>query len=199
MTAADTPRLPVFLDLRDKPVLLVGAGRVAHERLAQLIACEARVHVVAREISEDFQMLAATAPDRVRIEVRAATPDDVRDVVLAIAATPDGELHERLGRAADERRIWFNAVDDTRHCRFFFAATLTRGPLRLAIGTEGGFPGLSRALRQFLEAALPDDHLPLLERLVAARRRLRRDPEANHRRKEVLRELVRRLETGYFS
>ena len=46
MTGLD---FPIALRLEDRPVLLVGAGKIASARLLQLVEVGARVHVVAPE------------------------------------------------------------------------------------------------------------------------------------------------------
>ena len=42
---------PVFLDLQDVPVLVVGAGPIAARKVAGLVAAGARVRVVAPDVS----------------------------------------------------------------------------------------------------------------------------------------------------
>ena len=80
-----------------------------------------------------------------------------------------------------------NAVDDPPSCDSYFAAQLRRGPFHVAIGTQGGFPGLSRALREVLEILLPERDEPLFQDLVGCRASLlARLPDPDARRAALL-------------
>ena len=50
---------PLFADLRDRPVLLAGAGKVAERKAESLLSAGARVRVVAETLNPQFQQWAA--------------------------------------------------------------------------------------------------------------------------------------------
>jgi siroheme synthase-like protein len=88
-------------------------------------------------------------------------------------------------------------VDDPAACDAFFASTLRRGPLTVAVSSEGAFPGLSRSLRRTLDALLPISDERPLRQLASLRRRLRaRVPDAE-RRGAALRALLYEFEQIY--
>jgi siroheme synthase-like protein len=131
------------------------------------------------------------------LDERPFQPSDLDGIHLAIAATNDPGANAAIAREARSRGIWINAVDDPSACDATFAATLRRGPLHLAISTDGAFPGLSRSLRLVLEELLPEEGL--LDDLAALRARLRQrlpDPAA---RAHALRRLLHDFETRYFA
>lgn len=185
------PLLPLFLDLDAKAVLLVGGGTVARDKLRALREAGAELRLVATRFHEGFKAEAGDIP----LHERPFQPKDLDGIHLAIAATNDAETNATIAREARSRGIWINAVDDPPACDAYFASTLKRGPLHLAISTEGAFPGLSRSLRLTLEALLPDE--VSLESLASLRARLRRrlsDPAA---RALALRGLLHDFETRY--
>ena len=190
--------LPLFLKLDGQPVLLVGAGTVAQAKLSSLLRAGAAIHVVALSISPAFRALAEAHGDQVHLEARAVALGDLWGKRLVISATNDPLLNARMGRRAQDLGLWFNAVDDPRHCRFHLAASFQRGPLQLAIGTEGEFPGLAGALRAFLEEAIPegDDHL--LGQLAELRTRIRRNVPDPKTRTQALRRVLDGLKRDYF-
>ena len=190
--------LPLFLDLNGQPVLLVGAGSVALAKLAPLLRAGAAITVVALVVSAPVQALAAANPRQIRLKARAATQGDLQGQRLVISATNDPETNAGLARHARELGIWFNAVDDSRHCEFHVAASLNRGPYQIAIGTKGTFPGLSGALRGFLEEVLPEEDGDLLRELAELRTRLRRDVGHRETRTQVLRRVLEGLKVVYF-
>ena len=80
---------PVFLDLDDRLVVVVGGGAVATERAAKLAAHGARVRVVSPEVSPALAALIAegTVVDH---HPRAYAHGDLDGAVLVIAATVIG-------------------------------------------------------------------------------------------------------------
>ncbi|HJU82638.1 MAG TPA: bifunctional precorrin-2 dehydrogenase/sirohydrochlorin ferrochelatase [Holophagaceae bacterium] len=189
---ADT-LLPLFLDLRRSSVLLVGGGSVAQAKLQALRAAGGAPRIVAARVSPAFRIEA----EGLELHERAFTPSDLDGVRLVVSATNDGATNAAIAEAARRRDIWVNAVDDPGACDAYFASTLRRGPLTLAVSTGGAFPGLGRHLRRALEPLLPEADEALLHQLAGLRNRLRArlpDPE---RRSAVLRELLTEFERRY--
>ena len=50
-------QFPVNLNIAGKPVLVVGAGRIALRKTEQLLACDANVTVLAPTVHEGFESL----------------------------------------------------------------------------------------------------------------------------------------------
>lgn len=193
-----TSLLPVFLKLQGQPVLLVGAGSVAQAKLRPLIEAGAAITVVALSVSGAVAGLAAGHPGQVRVLRR---PVEVADLVgqrLVVSATNDPWLNGVLALAAKRLGLWFNAVDEADSCAFYMAGSLRRGPVEIAVGSRGAFPGLVRALRGALDALLPKEHLDDLERLAELRRRIRADLPDLEARGRILRRAVETLERDYF-
>ncbi len=141
---------PVFLDLRDRRVLLVGGGRVAVEKARALADAGASIVVVAPEMRPEMVQLAST------IFRRAFQPTDVDGAWYVVAAAP-AEVNAEVRRAADLRQVFVNAVDDRDRATAFAASVLRRGPVTMAISTGGDAPALARVLREALERLLPAD------------------------------------------
>lgn len=175
-------------------MLLVGAGSVARAKLDALAPTGCALKVVALAIPAGFRAAAeALGADLREAPFRA---EDLEGATFVVAATNDPATNLAIAHAARQRGILVNAVDDRAACDAYFAATLRRGPLTLAIGSQGGFPGLTRALRRLLEALLPEGDSALLHRLAAARHRCRSlpNPEA---RKAALDPLLTAFEATY--
>jgi len=142
--------LPLFLNLTGRQVVLVGGGRVAAAKLRQLIAVGARVRVVAPEISKDIE---EAEGDLIH---RAFVPSDLDDAWLVVAAaTPD--VNREVARAADERRLFVNAVDDPANASAYLSGVVRRDGVTIAISTSGDAPALTALLREAIERLLPHD------------------------------------------
>ncbi len=100
-------------------------------------------------------------------------------------------------RRAAAAGITANAVDDPAFCDFYTPAVFRRDALTLAVSTSGSFPGLSKALREALEAWLPERDAPLLRELLALRDAARADAPGRAERGEALRALLARFKRDY--
>ena len=133
-----------------------------------------------------------------------ARPLSFRGVVLAarvragISTAPvrrrrrDARVNRRVAAAAEERRIFVNAVDDAERASAYMGGVFRRGGVTIAVSTEGRAPALAGLLREGLEAAVPED----VEAWVDVARRLRQEQRATgvpmaDRRPRLLRALNR--------
>jgi len=176
----------------------VGAGTVAQAKLRHLLETGAAITVVALSVLEGVRTLAADPAVRIHLLERRVEIQDLVGKCLVVSATNDPWLNGVLALAARRLGIWFNAVDEADNCAFYMAGSLRRGPLQVAVGSQGAFPGLVRGLRRCLDALLPKEHLDDLERLAELRRRIRADLPDPASRGRILRRAVETLERDYF-
>jgi uroporphyrin-III C-methyltransferase/precorrin-2 dehydrogenase/sirohydrochlorin ferrochelatase len=178
-----TSRLfPLFADLRDRTVLVVGGGGVARRKVEALLEAGAQVRIGAPSLVEGLAQLARER----RIEHIEGEFEEhwLDDVWLAVAATDDADVNRRVWSAGERRRVFVNAVDDVAHSSFHVPAVVNRGALQIAISSAGAAPMLARALREKLETELDESLGDLVELLAQARDRIRRRlPELGARRR----------------
>jgi len=74
---------------------------------------------------------------------------------LAIAATDDEAVNQRVSDAAEQRRIFCNVVDAPKQASFIMPSIIDRSPLMVAVSSGGTSPVLARLLREKLESLLP--------------------------------------------
>ncbi|MFK3661484.1 siroheme synthase CysG [Scandinavium sp. NPDC088450] len=145
--------LPLFAELKDRPVLVIGAGDIAARKIMLLRRAGARVLLVAREIASEIAEQVKSGD----ITVLAEEFDEAQidTVFLVVAATDDAELNQRVFAAADARQRLVNVVDNPPLCSFIFPSIVDRSPLMVAISSSGSAPVLARLLREKIEALLP--------------------------------------------
>ncbi|WP_313685484.1 siroheme synthase CysG [Pantoea sp.] len=145
--------LPLFADLKNRPVLVVGGGDIAARKIELLRRAGAHVRVTARELGHELQALHEIAA----IEWVAQTFDaeQLEGVFLVIAATDNNILNGQVFDAANARHKLVNVVDDQPKCSFIFPSIVDRSPLVVAISSSGTAPVLARLLREKIEALLP--------------------------------------------
>jgi uroporphyrin-III C-methyltransferase/precorrin-2 dehydrogenase/sirohydrochlorin ferrochelatase len=147
----EAPLYPVFLRLAGLPVVVVGGGAVAAGKLAGLLEAGARVTVVAPAIAGAIRAHAG-----VRLVERGFVASDLDGARWVVAAaTP--EVNREVARAAAERGLFVNAVDDVASASAYLGGVVRRGPAVVAISTGGLAPALAGLLREALDAVLPED------------------------------------------
>lgn len=155
---------PLFADLTNRAVLVVGGGAVAERKVAALISAQADITINAPQLSVQLQRWAAEGKVKVR---KDPFQDGWLDAVwLVVAATSDHALNERVAAAAEQRRVFVNVVDESSLCSFHVPAVIDRAPLTIAISSGGDAPMLARLLRERLETLL-DESLGALASLAA--------------------------------
>lgn len=170
---------PAFLKLANRPVLVVGGGSIATSKIPAFLGAGAQVTVVSPNLSA-----ALTQLHRNHEFVwfpKLFEPADLDGKFLVIAATSLPALNASVFRAADERQILCNAVDDIDHCHFYYGAIVQRGDLQIAISTNGKSPALAQRLRKELEQQFGPEYAPWLDHLGRLRQQLRAtstDPES---------------------
>lgn len=148
--------LPIFVRLRDRPVILLGDGEAADAKRRLLERAQAQI------IGEDGQ------------------------AALAIVAIEDDSVAEAAIARLKARGILVNAVDRAAACDFTLPAIVDRDPVIIAIGTGGASAGLAKALRQRLEAMIPAGLGAVARTLGASRTALRqRWPNGADRRRAI--------------
>lgn len=100
------PALPVFLDLEQRRVLLVGGGEEALAQLAAVLHAhpQAAITVVAPHLLPALATLAARHP-QVQLRRCAFNPDDLTGHDLVLVATHDADLHGQVQAASSARRL----------------------------------------------------------------------------------------------
>ena len=155
---------PVYLDLRDVAVLVVGGGNIAARKIEGLLRAGAAVTVVAPWFAAETQTLPVN-----RIERRYAA-SDLDGVRLVITATDDPAVNAQVTRDATARNVWSNSADDPTNCTFILPAIARNGVLMAAVSTGGGSPALAGWLRsQIARDVLTDRAVAAVEQLAAER------------------------------
>src|SRR5215213_3699969 len=142
---------PVVLRLSGRPVLVVGGGVVALRKAKGLLDAGAAVTVVAPELGEGFSGLG------VEVVRRPYRPGDIAGKLLVIAATNDLAVQQQVFDDCEHAGVWVNSADDPDRCSFVLPALVRRGPVIVAVSTQGRSPALAAQLRDRIAVSLPAD------------------------------------------
>ncbi|HEY4205111.1 MAG TPA: siroheme synthase CysG [Xanthobacteraceae bacterium] len=146
--------LPIFLDLKTGPVLLVGSGELVRAKLRLLLAAGARVRWHATDGNHDVSGMDAVGAARIEFARGDAAVADLSDVIAVLCAGA-GETGVALSARARAVGLPVNVMDDLVHSTFIFPAIVDRGDVVVAVGTGGTSPVVARRVRERIEAMLP--------------------------------------------
>ena len=145
--------LPIFVDIKQKPCLVVGGGDIALRKINLLLKADASVTCVSPEFCDGVAQLAKQG--RIQTLERAFKDDDVTEQVLIVSATDNAELNQRVSSLASAANIPVNVVDSPALCSFVMPSIVDRSPIVIAISSAGSAPVLARLIRAKLESTIP--------------------------------------------
>jgi uroporphyrin-III C-methyltransferase/precorrin-2 dehydrogenase/sirohydrochlorin ferrochelatase len=147
--------LPLGLDVREKPCLVVGGGSVGTRKALALARAGAEVTVLAPAVTDE---LAGQIEDgRITWLERTYGPEHARGVFLVVAATDDDALNATIGRDAHARGILVCDASSAARSAVIFAALHETDEVTVAVFTDGRDPRMARDARDRIAAFLDEE------------------------------------------
>ncbi len=179
---------PAFLDLVELRCVVVGGGLVAESKVRDLLRAGAEVTVVSPALTAPLMALAESG--MVAHVPRPFREGDLADAVLAIGATNDRAVNEKVHREAAERGILVNVVDDATRSTFITPSVVRRGDLTVAVSTTGKAPALAVRVRERIGQVIGEEYEQFVEIAGGLRARVAEAHPDSRTRKELWYRLV---------
>jgi len=142
------PYYPIYIDIEDRNVLIVGGGTVCARKAETMMRYGGRVTIVSPEITEEIA--AWEADGALAVRHKTYEEADLDGASIVIASTDDQCVNARVARDCRRRKIPVNVVDVTHLCEFIVPAIIEKGSIQIAISTGGKSPALARTLKEDL-------------------------------------------------
>lgn len=167
-----TQLFPLFANLHNRLVFVVGGGEVAQRKVNALLDAGARVRIGAPALTEGLIQLW----NNNQIEFIDGTFQEhwLDEVWLVVAATDDYKVNQAVADAAQARRLFVNVVDDAELSSYQVPSVINRGKLQIAISSAGAAPMLARHIREKLETQFDESYGYLTELLANHRQSIRK-------------------------
>jgi precorrin-2 dehydrogenase/sirohydrochlorin ferrochelatase len=179
---------PVFLSLSGKKCLVVGGGRVAERKIADLLECEANINVISPTAGDLIQLWSNQG--LISWQAREIEVSDLDNVCMVFVATNNMDANRLVVNWCRERGILVNAVDDPPNCDFYVPAVVRRNSLVVAISTEGKSPMFARKLREQLEGFIGEEYGEFVDFLGEQREPIKQAVNDIEKRKRIFEALV---------
>ena len=116
------PFFPLFVDLWQKKIVIVGAGTIALRRMRSLLPFAPELWIVAPEITANRPSI----PETVHLLKQKYEPSVCQGAFLVLAATNDDELNARICRDGRAAGAFVNSASDHEQCDFYFPSIVNR-------------------------------------------------------------------------
>jgi uroporphyrin-III C-methyltransferase / precorrin-2 dehydrogenase / sirohydrochlorin ferrochelatase len=153
-----TDRHPLWIDLADRLVVVVGGGPVAARRATRLVQDGARVLVVAPAVCEDLADLVDDG--RVTWVAREYRTGDLEGAWLVHTATGERAVDDAVAADAELLRVWCVRADDASLSAAWTPAVTRSGDIAVSV-TAGRDPRRAAALRSAIALLLDTGALPV--------------------------------------
>lgn len=191
---------PVSLKLSGKLCVIIGGGKVAERKTQSLFGCNARIRVISPELTPKLKEWV----DKGEIEYKEGNydPEDLNGAFLVISATDREDINESVSKECLRRNILINVVDAPSKANFFVPATIRRGPLSIAVSTNGKSPLMARLIREELESLYEPEFGDFVNFLGSVRKQVIENVSNPEARQKILsaladKESIRLLRQGY--
>lgn len=181
---------PLNLELAGRSCVIIGGGQVACRKAKGLLEAEARVTVIAPELSDSLQELVQAG--KVSWQAAAYQRGMLQELkpLLVFVATDDKAANEGAIAEAKELGALVNAAADPEQTDFHVPSRIERGDLLLTVSTGGGSPAFSRLLRERLEQEYPDGFGDFLVRLSRLRQTVKGMPGGSREHERLWRKAL---------
>jgi siroheme synthase, N-terminal domain len=156
---------PLMINIKDKPVAIIGGGKVGYRKAKKLLEFGALVRIVSPKLVEEFIDLKTSFNSKLEIVEDTYKEEYIRGCLLVIAATEHNEINKNIGNYCRENGILCNVVDDMDLSDFIVPSTLKRGDLLISISTMGKSPALSAKIKRELEEKYSSEYEEYVELL----------------------------------
>lgn len=144
--------LPLCLDMTDRRCVVVGGGPVAERKTMKLLDHGARVRVVSPRITPGLHERVQRG--EIEWEGRSYRVKDIVRACLVVAATSDGGVNRKVAMDAKARGLLVNVVDSPSESSCIFPAVLEEEGITVAVSSNGGYPRLSKRIRDRLRGRI---------------------------------------------
>ena len=145
--------LPIFINIREKPCIVIGGGDIALRKINLLLKAQAKVICLSPLFCKGIKNLSKDG--HITLINKSFDQTDIKDYSIIIAATDDKSVNSLISSIAQVKKIPVNVVDSPELSSFIMPSIVDRSPLIIAVSSSGKAPVLSRIIRAKLETVIP--------------------------------------------
>lgn len=146
-------RFPMFFDIREKSIVVVGGGKIAQRRVETLLKYGAYITLIAPEQTDKLKALGESK--KINILSKSYTHGDLEGAFLAVAATDSQEVNNEVYLEATRNQMHISVADNKAKCSFYFPAVIQHENISIGMVSDGNSHKktveLAKELRNYLQ------------------------------------------------
>ena len=140
---------PLFINLKNKKVLVIGAGKIAYRKVETLLKYNAQIKIITKEIKEEkFKNL-----ENIDIVIGEFSENMLDNIFMVICATDNEILNEKIYKLCDEKNILVNNITSKTEMNCRFGSIVNTEEYTIGISAKGN-PKKAKEMRKRLEEIL---------------------------------------------
>ena len=143
---------PLYVDLSDKNIVVVGGGTIATRRVKALLLFTRNITVIAPKMTADLWELGKLG--KIQIQPRPVKKSDFSMAYMVLAVTNNSELNEEIYRTCKEEGIYVNVADDKSKCDFYFPGIYMKDEVVIGITASGLDHSRAKKVRLAIQEAM---------------------------------------------
>ena len=151
----ETGYFPLFMDISDKKIVVIGGGNIAARRLKVLSQFCRNLTVVAPRIHPD--LLTLEEKGQIRVIRREYEREDIYDAWMVLATTDQHKLNEEIYSVAKCLGALVNVASNREKCDFHFPGIVKKNHFVVGINASGmdhkGAARLKKRIEEAVEGA----------------------------------------------
>ena len=169
---------PLFLNFTDKKILLIGAGKIAYDKLTHLLDFTRNITILSKTFDKNINHLIKTNNlVSIKKEYRL---NDIQNYDIIIVAINDMILQKKIYKESKHYECLCNCVDFLECCDFIFPSYIKKDNLIIAISTSGTSPAFAKHLKIYLKKIIPDSVIFFLKDMKNLRKSLPKGKKRMH-------------------
>ena len=147
--------LPVSLNVTGKHILIVGAGKVALQKVRSLSQFNVSISVMGITVNPALYEI-----ENIRIITKEYEPTDLEGHFLVYACTNNADTNQKIKEDCNVRNLLVNVTDAPPTGDFISPAIYKKGNLSISVSSNGQNPAKSAKIRNLIRDQLNIDASP---------------------------------------
>ena len=128
---------PVSIDLNNKNILVIGAGKIALRKVETLMSYNCNILIITKDILEE-KFLELEKNNKIKILKNQEFEEKfLQDIFLVIAATDNEVLNKNISQLCMNKNILVNNITSKNDMNVRFASIYEKDDVQIAISASG--------------------------------------------------------------
>lgn len=122
--------LPVLLDITDKKIVVIGAGKTAYSKVKILMRFTDNISILAEHVCDEIHQTGLP------VTIKTYEKNDLDGCHLLYSCTNNRDLNKVILKDGQEKGVLVNIHDDPELCEFVSPAVYKKNNISVAVGSD---------------------------------------------------------------